>query len=161
MKSIIKSGILLLTLSLLTISCGDAGESTQTSGSVNSEAITLAENGQYVQALQSTQQIQATKPEEAVATFSEIEKMLRADLEAIHSDKATDSAKIAAHYNYGIYLEYYANSIEMKTRMTDALKNFRRVLELDPENTQAQAEIEQIEAIYRSMGRDVPTGVAK
>lgn len=161
MKSLLKSGLLLLSLSLITISCGDSSETVQMNGSVNSEAMSMAQNGQYVQAMQATQQTQGTNPEEAVATFGEIEKMLLTDLEEVREGNSTDSAKIAAHYNYGIYLEYYANSKEMRTRMTDALKHFRRVLEIDPDNAEAQAEIEQIEGIYRSMGRDIPQGVAK
>jgi DNA-directed RNA polymerase subunit F len=45
--------------------------------------------------------------------------------------------------------------------MPEALRHYRKVVELDPENAQAKAEIEQIEGIYRSLDREIPQGVAE
>jgi hypothetical protein len=44
--------------------------------------------------------------------------------------------------------------------MGGALRHFRKVLQLDPGNSRAQAEIDQIEGIYTQMGRPIPEGVA-
>lgn len=65
------------------------------------------------------------------------------------------------HLHYGTWLMYHAETIHMTERMPMALAHFRRVLELDPQNRQAQANIRQIEDIYRSMNRDIPQGVAE
>ncbi len=68
--------------------------------------------------------------------------------------------KIAAHMTYGLYLTY-GSLTDMRTRMPEALRHYRKVVELDPENAQAKAEIEQIEGIYRSLNREIPQGVAE
>lgn len=65
------------------------------------------------------------------------------------------------HLHYGTWLMYHAEMIHMTERMPMALSHFRRVLELDPQNRQAQANIRQIEDIYRSMNREIPQGVAE
>ncbi|MEX0773384.1 MAG: hypothetical protein WEB89_10695 [Balneolales bacterium] len=82
----------------------------------------------------------------------------------ILADKDQDSdvvqqLLIATHMNYALYLTHESD-LGMKERMPSALRHFRRVLELDPGNTRARAESEQIESIYRSLGRDIPEGVA-
>jgi tetratricopeptide (TPR) repeat protein len=64
------------------------------------------------------------------------------------------------HLLYGLWLTYSADSVQMSERMGGALRHFRRVLQLDPGNSRAQAEIEQIEGIYTQMGRPIPEGVA-
>ncbi len=64
------------------------------------------------------------------------------------------------HLHYGNWLMYHAETIQMNERMPMALAHFRRVLELDPQNSQARANIQQIEDIYQSMGREIPQGVA-
>lgn len=64
------------------------------------------------------------------------------------------------HLLYGLWLTYSADSVQMSERMGGALRHFRRVLELDPGNSRAQAEIDQIEGIYTQMGRPIPEGVA-
>jgi hypothetical protein len=68
--------------------------------------------------------------------------------------------KIAAHMTYALSLTY-GSLTDMRTRMPEALRHYRRVLELDPENAQAKAEIDQIEGIYRSLNREIPEGVAE
>jgi tetratricopeptide (TPR) repeat protein len=65
------------------------------------------------------------------------------------------------HLHYGNWLMYHADTIHMTDRMPKALRHFRRVLELDPGNRTARSNIEQIEGIYRQMGRDIPEGVAE
>jgi tetratricopeptide (TPR) repeat protein len=65
-----------------------------------------------------------------------------------------------AHLLYGLWLTYSADTVQMSERMGGALRHYRRVLELDPENTRAKVEIDQIEGIYEQMGRPIPEGVA-
>lgn len=81
------------------------------------------------------------------------------------SDVGTSNVLAEAHLAYAIWMEYYgidmANPASMKQMMTGALANYRRVLELDPDNDKAIAEIEQIEGIYKQMGREIPAGVAE
>lgn len=50
---------------------------------------------------------------------------------------------------------------DQRNRMPAALRHLRRVLELDPGNPQAIEQIALIEGIYRSMGREIPEGVAE
>ncbi|MEX0778941.1 MAG: hypothetical protein WD491_08090 [Balneolales bacterium] len=66
---------------------------------------------------------------------------------------------IATHMNYALYLTHESDAA-MRERMPSALRHFRRVLELDPTNSRARAEADQIESVYRSLGRDIPEGVA-
>lgn len=65
------------------------------------------------------------------------------------------------HLLYGNWLMYHAETIHMTDRMPKALRHFRRVLEIDPNNRTARSNIDQIETIYRQMGRDIPEGVAE
>ncbi len=64
------------------------------------------------------------------------------------------------HLLYGNWLMYHADEIHMTERMPRALAQFRRVLQIDPQNSQARANKQQIVEIYHSMGRDVPAGIA-
>lgn len=76
------------------------------------------------------------------------------------SDEQIRELKIAAHMTYALHLTY-GSLTDMRTRMPEALRHYRKVVELDPENAQAKAEIEQIEGIYRSLNREIPQGVAE
>ena len=89
--------------------------------------------------------------------FEEALEILRAEE---GSDPQMQAALRDTHFLYGEWLMYHAETVEMNVRMPRALEHFRRVLELEPENEAAQANIEQIEGVYRSMGRPVPEGVA-
>lgn len=72
-----------------------------------------------------------------------------------------EQLRLATHLNYALYLTYEAEQVPMTQRMPDALRHFRRVLELDPQNERAEAEIALIESIYNQLGRDIPEGVAE
>ena len=76
------------------------------------------------------------------------------------NDQQIKELLIATHMTYGLNLTY-GSLTDQRTRMPEALRQFRRVLELDPSNTSAQAEIDQIEGIYRSMNREIQQGVAE
>lgn len=80
-----------------------------------------------------------------------------------HIDEDTPEAEqleIEVHLAYANYLTHEADHITMGERMADALRHYRKVLELDEDHDQARALIELIEGIYEQMGRDVPQGVA-
>ncbi len=53
------------------------------------------------------------------------------------------------------YLMYEAN-LSPKKKYKPALKRYNRVLELDPNNTEAKDNKKQIEDIYQSMGKPIP-----
>lgn len=76
-----------------------------------------------------------------------------------HDEDIVKQLLIATHMNYALYLTHESD-MQMTERMPSALRHFRRVLELDPGNVRARAEADQIESIYRSLGRDIPEGVA-
>ena len=62
---------------------------------------------------------------------------------------------ITKHMTAGNYLMFEAN-LSPKKKYKPALKHYRRVLELDPSNAEAQRNKAQIEEIYTSMGRPIP-----
>jgi len=62
---------------------------------------------------------------------------------------------IQKHMTAGNYLMFEAN-LSPKKKYKPALKHYRRVLELDPSNSEAQRNKAQIEEIYTSMGRPIP-----
>lgn len=90
----------------------------------------------------------------------EYEEALATLREADDEPQKVHRLKVQTHLAYANYLTHEADHLEMRDRMSDALRHFRRVLELDPDNSQAQTHIELIEGIYRQMGREIPEGVA-
>ncbi len=54
------------------------------------------------------------------------------------------------HLRHGIYLIYNADPSQMRENANNALREFIAVLELNPDNEKARAEIEQILGIYRT-----------
>jgi hypothetical protein len=81
------------------------------------------------------------------------------DLEAAYaknpSDAATKKQLVTATYEYGHTL-MMDPQLPPRMKYRTALKEFRRVLELDPNHQQAASEKAMIESIYRQMGRPVP-----
>lgn len=62
-----------------------------------------------------------------------------------------DSLREKVHLNYGLYLEYRGGDMEMRDRMTGALEQFIKVLDLNPANQKAENEIKQIMGVYTTM----------
>jgi hypothetical protein len=81
------------------------------------------------------------------------------DLEAAYaknpSDAATKKQLVAATYEYG-HTVMTDPDLSPRIKYRTALKEFRRVLVLDPNHKQAASEKEMIESIYRQMGRPIP-----
>ncbi len=91
---------------------------------------------------------------------NEYEEALDLLSEADGDSTVISQLKINTHLAYANYLTHEADHLAMGDRMADALRHFRRVLELDETNSRAENHIELIEGIYRQMGRDIPEGVA-
>jgi len=70
-------------------------------------------------------------------------------------DNGVKKELIAKHLAAGNYLMFEAN-LSPKKKYRPALKHYKRVLELDSENAEAQRNKKQIEEIYESMGRPIP-----
>lgn len=55
------------------------------------------------------------------------------------------------HLNYGLHSMNTFDSEEMRTRMNNALHQFTEVLRINPENSVAREQIEQIMGVYDTM----------
>ena len=65
--------------------------------------------------------------------------------------------KEMTHLNYGLFLEYRdANVTNMKDKMNNALREYVKVLRINPDNEKAISEIEQILGIYATFGNRAP-----
>ncbi|MBI5403933.1 MAG: hypothetical protein HY959_11075 [Ignavibacteriae bacterium] len=71
------------------------------------------------------------------------------------SSEENKKSLVEKHMAAGVYLMYQAN-LNPKKKYGPALKHFKRVLELDPNNKEAISNKMQIEDIYNSMGRPIP-----
>ena len=61
------------------------------------------------------------------------------------------------HLNYGLFLEYRdANVTNMRDKMNNALREYVKVLRINPDNEKAISEIEQILGIYATFGNRAP-----
>lgn len=92
---------------------------------------------------------------------NEYERALELLRQSDEEPQRVEELKAGTHLAYAHYLTNEADHMEMGKRMPDALRHFRRVLELDEGNTMAQNYIDRIESIYEQMGRDIPEGVAE
>jgi tetratricopeptide (TPR) repeat protein len=65
--------------------------------------------------------------------------------------------KEMTHLNYGLFLEYKdANVTNMRDKMNNALREYVKVLRINPDNEKALSEIEQILGIYATFGNRAP-----
>ena len=65
--------------------------------------------------------------------------------------------KEMTHLNYGLFLEYRdANVTNMRDKMNNALREYVKVLRINPDNEKAISEIEQILGIYATFGNRAP-----
>lgn len=80
------------------------------------------------------------------------------DFDKVYEKNKSEANKkqyIEKHLAAGIYLTYEAN-LSPKEKYGPALKQFKKVLEADPENKEALQNKQQIESIYEQMGRPIP-----
>ena len=65
--------------------------------------------------------------------------------------------KEMTHLNYGLFLEYRdANVTNMRDKTNNALREYVKVLRINPDNEKALSEIEQILGIYATFGNRAP-----
>ena len=65
--------------------------------------------------------------------------------------------KEMTHLNYGLYLEYRdSNVTNMRDKMNNALREYVKVLRINPDNEKAISEIEQILGIYATFRNRAP-----
>ena len=71
------------------------------------------------------------------------------------NDEALKQSLISAHM---LYAEFFMenDTLSPKVKYPNALKHYRAVLKLDPNNKNAQDNANQIISIYKMMGREVP-----
>lgn len=141
MKLVIKIILVIVILSII-VACNDAEVPRTEQQFLDLSSMTLSDRVQY--------HIEEKEFEEAFT-------MVKA---ADQSDPIVKQLLIATHMRYALELTY-GSLTDQRTRMPEALRHYRRVLELNPDNIQAQAEIDQIEGIYRSLNREIPEGVAE
>jgi len=74
----------------------------------------------------------------------------------IRKDDASRSKLVQAYISFGDYMQYESPVSPRQGKYHRSLLEYRNALELDSQNRKVQAEITQIEDIYRSMGRPIP-----
>lgn len=83
------------------------------------------------------------------------------------ADSATTDANLTllrekVHLNYGLFLEYRGQKdMTMRSRMTGALRQYIKVLQVNPNNQKARAEIEKIMNIYATMPQSPSDDIMK
>ena len=78
-------------------------------------------------------------------------------LEGIPDSPEILTLKEMTHLNYGLFLEYRdANITNMRDKMNNALREYVKVLRINPDNEKAISEIEQILDIYSTCGDRAP-----
>ncbi len=79
-----------------------------------------------------------------------IELLTNANPQDVEADLS--KLKEKTYLNYGLYLEYRGpEDSSMRDRMTSALEQYIKVLNINPENQKARSEIKQIMGIYDTM----------
>jgi hypothetical protein len=73
------------------------------------------------------------------------------------SSPAAKAALVDTYVKFGDYMQYESPVSPRKGKYRRALMEYRHALQLDPQNSKVQKEIQQIEEIYRSMNRPIPT----
>jgi hypothetical protein len=90
------------------------------------------------------------KADELVKTANDFDKVYEKDKNEANKKKFID-----LHLKAGLYLTYEAN-LNPKEKYGPALRQFKKVLEADPKNSEALQNKQQIEDIYTQMGRPIP-----
>ncbi len=113
----------------------------------------------------------SSSEEQNSTVSSTVEIALQID-KLVAEDKYTEALKLLAgqpngpeiltlkemtHLNYGLYLEYRdSNVTNMRDKMNNALREYVKVLRINPDNEKAISEIEQILGIYATFRNRAP-----
>ena len=73
-----------------------------------------------------------------------------------HSDPEIQTLREKTHLNYGLHSMSTFDETEMRTRMNNALTQFTEVLRINPDNSVAREQIEQIMGIYATIPNRQP-----
>jgi hypothetical protein len=73
-----------------------------------------------------------------------------------HSEPEIQTLREKTHLNYGLHSMSTFDETEMRTRMNNALTQFTEVLRINPDNTVAREQIEQIMGIYATIPNRQP-----
>ncbi len=71
------------------------------------------------------------------------------------SDELVKKAQVDAHMKYANFL-MYESLLPPKEKYPSALRQYRLVATIDPDNAEAKQNINLIEGIYNQMGRPIP-----
>ena len=125
--------IFLLSITLLSCASGDK----ETMNTTNSDASVADQINSLIAADQYTEALAL------LDTFEESEEVLK--------------LKEMTHLNFGLFLEYRdSNVTNMRDKMNNALREYVKVLRINPNNEKAITEIEQILGIYATFGNRTP-----
>ena len=72
------------------------------------------------------------------------------------TDPEIQTLREKTHLNYGLYSMSTFNEAEMRTRMNNALTQFTEVIRINPNNSVAREQIEQIMGIYATIPNRQP-----
>lgn len=72
------------------------------------------------------------------------------------NDPEIQTLREKTHLNYGLHSMSTFDETEMRTRMNNALTQFTEVLRINPDNTVAREQIEQIMGIYATIPNRQP-----
>lgn len=122
---------LMLLMGLLMMACGGETAERNLDMSMNEQVDLLIEQNEYEAALDLLSDKDRSDPEVA--------RMLE-----------------KTHLNYGLHSMNTFDSTEMRTRMNNALTQFTEVLKINPDNTVARDQIQQIMSIYATIPNRSP-----
>lgn len=121
----------LVTISLLLASCGEESPEQDLDMSMSDRVDLLIEQNEYDTALDLLSEEDKSDPEIA-QMFEKV------------------------HLNYGLHSMNTFDETEMRTRMNNALSQFTEVLKINPDNTVAREQIQQIMDIYATIPNRSP-----
>lgn len=96
------------------------------------------------------------KVDPSVVTYQNAVDKAKKSYDAKHDDAAKKSL-VDAYVAFAMYMTYDSPVTPRQGKYRRALMEFRHALTLDPANAKVKNEVEQIEAIYRDMGRPIPS----
>lgn len=121
-----RSFLYLLTMGLLVAACGEGSPEQNLDMSIGDRVDLLIEQNEYETALDLLKEEDKSDPE--IARLYE-----------------------KTHLNYGLHSMNTFDQTEMRTRMNNALSQFTEVLKINPDNTVARGQIQQIMDIYTTI----------
>lgn len=102
-----------------------------------------------------TAEVESDMPLDAQVDLLIEQNEYEAALELLSNEDRTDDEVALllekTHLNYGLYNMNTFDQTEMRTRMNNALRQFTEVLKINPDNSVARENIQQIMSIYATI----------